>query len=231
MNDDDYVSHIRQAGIVDPESLVHPVTIVGVGGIGSSALVQLRCLGVEEFTLIDPDRIDHHNPPSQWIYAGAEAGRLKVEVAAEYLRRMGCKNVTTLAETYTNQPLAGIVVSGVDNMHGRQAIWANVQRDRGRHVPLLLDGRMGGTELELVCVIPALRRDREIYEELLFPDEEMAPLPCGREAVIYTLTGLGAEITRTMGDFAAGRPFPRRVYHDYEGHIHEVVYTEADPAE
>lgn len=61
------------------------VLIVGVGGLGVPALMELARGGIEELTLIDPDPIELSNLPRQVIYREDEIGVSKVIAASRYL--------------------------------------------------------------------------------------------------------------------------------------------------
>ncbi len=61
------------------------VLIVGVGGLGVPALMELTRSEIEELTLIDPDPIELSNLPRQVIYREDEIGASKVIAASRYL--------------------------------------------------------------------------------------------------------------------------------------------------
>lgn len=62
------------------------IAVLGVGGLGSWAAIALACCGVGEMWLIDGDEIEISNLNRQILFAEADLGRPKVEVAAERLR-------------------------------------------------------------------------------------------------------------------------------------------------
>lgn len=63
------------------------VLIVGVGGLGCPAALQLAATGVGTLTLVDPDKVDASNLARQTLYGEVDCGRYKVEVAREQLLR------------------------------------------------------------------------------------------------------------------------------------------------
>ena len=65
-----------------------PVAIIGVGGLGCHVVQQLAYAGVKNYFLIDPDRVDLSNLNRFVIGAECDIGRLKVDVAADYIRRV-----------------------------------------------------------------------------------------------------------------------------------------------
>lgn len=63
------------------------VVLVGCGGIGSPALQYLAAAGIGRLTLWDDDVVEASNLQRQTIFATADIGRSKAEVAAEWVRQ------------------------------------------------------------------------------------------------------------------------------------------------
>src|SRR5688572_9763698 len=116
------VDYWRQLDLVTPEQLRTPVTIVGAGGIGSPVALALAKMGCREIRLYDPDTIEPHNLPNQ-LYRLRDVGRPKVEALAEILREYTEVTVSAHLERVDGQRLDGIVISAVDSMASREAIW------------------------------------------------------------------------------------------------------------
>ena len=75
------------------------VLVVGAGGLGCPASLALAQAGVGHLTLVDPDRVDVTNLHRQLWHRTSDVGRLKVESAADGLRRaFPTLTVETLAE-------------------------------------------------------------------------------------------------------------------------------------
>jgi molybdopterin/thiamine biosynthesis adenylyltransferase len=64
------------------------VAVLGVGGIGSHALIDLVAIGFEDIRIVDFDRIELSNFNRQILYGEPYVGRVKVEVAAERARAL-----------------------------------------------------------------------------------------------------------------------------------------------
>ena len=63
------------------------IGVVGLGSVGCLVAETLARVGVERIVLVDADRVERHNL-DRLLYAGEnDVGRLKVELAAESLRR------------------------------------------------------------------------------------------------------------------------------------------------
>jgi hypothetical protein len=191
----------RQSNIITPETIVWPFRFIGLGGIGSAAVLPFLKLGVREFTFFDDDLIEALNLPNQLIYREKDIGKAKVEAAAEILRECsGSARIDFRKERLQEgESLSGIVISGVDSMASRKEVWQAVKRNFVE-VPLYLDGRLGGETLELHTVRPCMPEDAEIYEQNLWDDNEIPPDPCGGESIIHpavVLAGLMAnQLTR-----------------------------------
>jgi len=64
------------------------VLIVGVGGLGAAAALELARQGALRIGLVDGDRVEASNLHRQLLHGPADLGRPKVEVAAEKLRKL-----------------------------------------------------------------------------------------------------------------------------------------------
>lgn len=62
------------------------VTVVGLGGTGSSVAVQLARMGVGTLNLIDPDLLDEPNLPRVYGSTFSDVGKSKVEVVKKHLK-------------------------------------------------------------------------------------------------------------------------------------------------
>jgi len=90
------------------------VLIVGAGGLGAPASLYLAAAGVGRIVLVDPDVVDRSNLQRQVLYAEADIGAPKVEVAA---RRLSALNPHVAIEPILARLDAGNareLVRGVD---------------------------------------------------------------------------------------------------------------------
>lgn len=183
---------LRQLDILNPDMIVYPITIIGVGGIGSPLVWILAKMGCKKITLYDPDRVEAHNLPNQF-YRLADVNRLKVEAVRESVLQFAGTEITAIPELFEGQrALEGIVILGVDSMKSRREIWRHLRFNL--KVPLYLDGRMGGEVVQVFTVRPSQLEDIEAYEESLFSDEEASNLPCSAQSIIYSVVVLGGLI-------------------------------------
>lgn len=207
--------HARQFDVVNPNQLQIPVTIIGVGSIGSPTARVLTQLGMRQFRFFDPDRVELPNVGTQFYRVddaakGSERpGKPKVEACRDNLQYF-IPEVEVIVEhcAYQDQKLEGIVISGVDSMEVRKQIWKHVKDNM--EVPLYLEGRTAGEQIELFSVRPCYPDDIDWYTKGLYSDKEAESLPCtfqGAPHAMAVLAGLiGNQLVRwTKGE--ALRPY------------------------
>jgi molybdopterin-synthase adenylyltransferase len=91
------------------------VAVLGVGGLGGWAAWALACIGVGEMWLIDGDRVEVSNLNRQILYAEADIGLLKAEVAAARLRAFNsAARITATARRLESQAEIAEFVDGAD---------------------------------------------------------------------------------------------------------------------
>jgi molybdopterin-synthase adenylyltransferase len=91
------------------------VAVLGVGGLGGWAAWALACCGIGEMWLIDGDRVEVSNLNRQILYAEADIGLLKVEVAAARLRAFNsAMRVTATARRLESQTEIAEFIDGSD---------------------------------------------------------------------------------------------------------------------
>ena len=105
------------------------VVVVGVGGLGTPVATYLAAAGVGALVLVDPDTVDVSNLHRQPLYTEADAGRSKVEVAAE---RLSALNPNVRVEAHAERFGAGnapsfvagadVVVDGTDTFATRYVV-------------------------------------------------------------------------------------------------------------
>lgn len=207
-------SYADQRDIFDPSKFTWPVHVIGLGGIGSALVLPLVKLGLRsELHLWDDDAvIEPHNIPAQLLYRRSDIGKPKAATAAEILEPY-CEPQCTLvphAQKVTQEtPLSGVVIGGVDSMTSRKAIWEAVQFNP--EVPLYIDGRIGGEQIQLFTANPSDIDEITFYQGWLFDDSEGAELPCAARTVIGPPVTLAGMIITQLTRFARGLPTKRFV--------------------
>lgn len=86
------------------------VLIVGLGGLGIPVAQYLNAMGVGSLGLMDPDTITLHNLHRQVLYSEGEVGQLKVEVAAQKLKKQNSQiNITSIPKFLSKENALGII--------------------------------------------------------------------------------------------------------------------------
>ena len=204
-----YVSYADQTDIFDPEEFTWPVHVIGLGGIGSALVLPLVKLGLRSpIHLWDDDQvIEPHNIPAQLVYRPADIGKPKAETITEILTPYAddrCELIPHAEKVSDSTKLEGVVISGVDSMSSREAIWQAVQYNV--EVPLYMDGRIGGEQLQLLTLNPSDFEEVGFYENWLFDDDDASPLPCAARTVIGPPVVLAGMIITQLTRFARGLP-------------------------
>jgi molybdopterin/thiamine biosynthesis adenylyltransferase len=105
------------------------VAVVGVGGVGGPAALDLAAAGVGTLRLIDPDVVSLSNLQRQVQFATADVGRLKVEAAASRLAALNPHvTIEARAETLSSDTArdlladCDVVIDGTDDFDVRRAV-------------------------------------------------------------------------------------------------------------
>lgn len=134
----------------DPSSLKSmPITIIGVGAVGSYIAQFLAKLGIGHITIYDMDVVDDHNITNQ-VYTGLDIGKPKTEAIKEHMVANNDELVVECKGRYTGEEIQGIVFLEVDSMNVRkQFAEANEFNDNLKYV---FDGRIGLDTCQLFSI-------------------------------------------------------------------------------
>lgn len=189
----------------------YPVTVIGVGGIGSPAALALSKMGVEKITVYDTDTIEDHNLPNQ-MYRIGDLKKLKVDATRDICADFAGVTIQTRNERFENQQAHGIVISGVDTMKSREAIWKRMRYNPA--VNLYIDARMGAEVCRICTVKTCDPDDVKWYEKTLFPDEKASEELCTAKSVIYNTFTIAGLIASQVKKFARTQSFAREIIFD-----------------
>ncbi|WP_414827768.1 HesA/MoeB/ThiF family protein [Alteromonas sp. H39] len=122
---------LPQIDLSGQEALLNAsVLVIGVGGLGNAAAMSLATSGVGSLTLADPDIVEMHNLPRQWLFRDDQIGAQKVDAACETLKQRApdCR-ISTVAHTAANDDELkaliqrhDVVLDCTDNAHSRDQI-------------------------------------------------------------------------------------------------------------
>ena len=121
---------LREVGAQGQQKLKSArVLVIGAGGLGSPVLLYLAAAGVGTLGVIDDDRVSIDNLQRQVLHSTPSAGQLKVESAADGIRRI---NPHVHVETFSERMTADnalviisrydIVADGSDNFATRYLV-------------------------------------------------------------------------------------------------------------
>ena len=160
--------------------LNYPVVLIGAGGIGSNLLPTLVKAGPKCLSIWDDDHVEPVNLAQQ-NFNQDEIGMPKCIALAHKAQQINpaISIIVHNKRVAVDDWLDGIVISGVDSMESRKAIFAAVrQSDQWPHqVSLYIDGRLSRKYHEICefyCINPQDPWEVEAYYESLF-DESLAP--------------------------------------------------------
>jgi molybdopterin/thiamine biosynthesis adenylyltransferase len=182
--DEDEIDFLRQLDMLSPRDLDGvEVTVVGAGGIGSFTIPALAKMGVTNLTIYDDDVVEPHNLPNQ-SYRPQDLGHSKVEAIASICGDFTKVRPNAVASKLGSIRPEGIVISGVDSMRSRKAIWKNISWNP--NVRCYIDARMGAEMLQIFTIDPCDEEQVIFYEKSLFDDKNAFVAPCTNRAIIYT---------------------------------------------
>ncbi len=191
------------------------VVVIGAGGIGSPAIQYLAAAGICRLTLVDDDTVDLSNLQRQTIFATADIGGAKADVAAAAARRLNphvavdaCRlrvDGTNVAAVLTG---ADAVLDGCDNFATRLLVADAAYAAR---IPLV-SAAIGQFDGQL-AVFRGWEADKPCYRCFVGDDPERPGATCAEDGVLGPMAGaIGSlaalEVLRAIhpfGDDSAGK--------------------------
>lgn len=209
--------YIRQQDLVDAKIFKRPVTIVGVGGIGSFLTLTLGKMGFNDITVFDDDLVEEHNLPNQFYR--------EVDVVARAYKTDSLKSIvkdfTGINVKSSNRKWLstfnskGILISAVDNMDTREAMF-NYAIEKQKNVPFFIDGRMGRLQAEVYTVKTDKKSDIVTYKKRLWRADQVAPIRCTEKAIIYNVLFIASMICSQLKLALEGKIYKPAIIADLE---------------
>jgi len=170
------IDYQRQSGLITQEQMKDPIILIGAGGIGSPTAQVLCKMGVRSMTVYDDDKVEAHNLPNQ-MYRIKDLSKFKVDALKEICEEFSDTIDFTAKSIRFDHPIRtkSIVISGVDSMDSRIAIWNHVKLNSA--VPLYIDARMAREMIKIYRVNPTDIKSVKMYEESLHSDAEAVEVP------------------------------------------------------
>lgn len=201
----------RQMNFYSPSSN-HKVLIIGAGSTGSYLAFGLARMGVKHMTVVDFDTVENHNLPNQFFsesqLSEKENELFKVFALEASLRQFMPDTMKTMSfkaiaknirecydEVFRDENYTAIFMA-VDDMSVRKWLWADFKA-KGFPTRYYIDPRTGGEFANIFSIDTRNNTNIKVYEQNLWTNEEVAPLPCtGRAVIDVTLCVVGECIGR-----------------------------------
>jgi len=188
---------VRQEGTTPVDAVKNiSAMVVGVGAVGRPVAMMLAGMGVGTVQLVDPDRVEDRNIPTQ-LYGKEDVGEQKVDMTWCAMRDIDDQMEIGLEYGKFRQirKSVDVVFCCVDSMLARDEIWKQMckedtmreKRGLAGHVGrLLIDGRMTA-EVVRVLTMDGGGSAAEVleYGKTLYTDEEAMPEQCTYRMSVY----------------------------------------------
>lgn len=205
--------YLRQSGFIEEGLFVEPISVIGVGSIGSFVALTLCKMGFKDVTVWDFDKVEEHNLPNQF-YRVKDLGKEKVEALREIVGEFEGVRIKKNGRWLEENVPEGIVILAVDNMEIRRGVFEKGRRMKS--IKFLLDGRMAGLQGEVYAVDMADEGEMERYEESLWTDGEASEMPCGQKAIIFNVLWIASLIAGQLRLMLQGKAVKPCVLMDME---------------
>lgn len=203
---------LRQLDLVDGKIFKTPITCIGAGGTGSFIVLTLAKMGFGDITVYDDDTIEEHNISNQF-YRLDQIGQEKVYALAQLVEAFdGVKIVPYASRWDSKRELNGCVITAVDNMETRKAVFNACRRNP--YTPWIIDPRIGGQQVEVYTVNMQNTRSKQAYEKSLWDDRDTSPLPCTAQAIMYTALSAASFVSNQVRLALSGEPYHNCVIFD-----------------
>lgn len=191
--------------------MLTPVTLIGVGGIGSWTALNLSRIG-HELYIMDPDSVDQTNVTGGQMYRNQDIGKSKVGAVESICREFGCINeiTTEVVRFKPGMGVTNIVICGLDNMEARKGAfeaWILLLNNLAAEFNnlsncLFIDGRLTMEMYEVFTIYGnSVEQIKEYQEKHLFTDAEADELDCTTKQSTFAAMGISSIITGTLCNF------------------------------
>jgi hypothetical protein len=192
-------------GIFNPEKHGNKtVTVIGAGSVGSFVTLTLAKMGMKKIKVYDDDVVEKHNMPNQFYPIFAVRDQMK-KVDALGMVIMGFMGmwIDAISKKYTKYSPSHIIISSVDSIEARRAIWKSIKPHlfKKRGTALYIDTRMGGEYMRIFTV--SKKADIAPYEKTLIREGEH--LPCTARTVVYNVVTVAGLVGCIIKAFLTGK--------------------------
>ncbi len=185
------------------QNLLDEVTIIGLGGIGSTVVTLLSIMGFNKIIGWDNDKLEEHNLSST-TYPQMMLNSPKVEAAAQQAKHYSGDQ--TYFECYNEEwneskVLGSKVITCLDSMDTRLEVyetWKNLAKKE-----FLIDLRMDA----LSCEIVTTTNEYDEYDKYWIPDSLIEQAPCTMKHTIFASSIVGGLGINQVFNCVANKPY------------------------
>ena len=198
----------RQKDILDKDRCSIPISIIGVGGIGSPVCLCLAKMGFDNITVYDFDTVESHNIPNQF-HIPNNIGKLKVDSMKELTNQLtGCRIIPINNRiTQDSNQLKGIVICAIDNMPERKIIL-----EKSEYAQLFIDARMSAEKYSITTIQPRLSKHIDFFNEGFYTKGDQEP--CTAKSIMYCPMAIAGDIGSIVKRFIMNQKYPNFIYRD-----------------
>lgn len=213
----------NQSGIIAPEKLTDiGFTVIGAGAIGSFFTMTLAKMGATTIRVIDNDLVEEHNIANQ-IYPTNTIGHSKVSALKDMVKNLSGVDIETTKDNWTPKTVlstGNVVVSALDNMDTRKALWDSVKGSARYFV----DGRMGALAMRVYVVDLQNKDQMSFYEKSLYSSAQAIQERCTFKSIIFTVQLVSGLMLNLLKKALNGEKRPTEIVYDCVNDIQVATY-------
>jgi hypothetical protein len=197
---------MAQAPWLSTEGFDSRTILVGLGGIGSWAMLALSKMGIQ-VTGYDFDKVEAHNIGGQ-VYGPSQDGMSKSTAIMNVCSMLSddylTKSYNSRIVGFTSSMHGKVVALAVDNMDARKQLFDSWKLST---IPYFVDVRMS-SEVIQGYVVERTPDSIARYEQSLFNDEDVEDEDCTFKATTYCGMMAGAMLASAVANIMFDRPLP-----------------------
>jgi molybdopterin/thiamine biosynthesis adenylyltransferase len=206
----------RQMDLIPVDTLGMPINIIGCGAIGSFACLALVKMGLNNINVWDMDDVSVENMSNQF-FRFSDIGKNKAVALHSLVKDFTGVDITAHPAAFlSNHVLQGIVISAVDDMDVRRAIFEHI-KDSSFRVKNIIDPRMAAEFYTQYTVNPFDEKDDSMYNKVLHSNEDSVQQACTSKSTIYTAQLASGLIAKTVKNIITKQDYIRILDWDLKG--------------
>ena len=211
---------LRNKDLID-QRLLSEITVIGLGGIGSTVVTLLSIMGWKKIIGWDADTLEDHNLSSTTYptsYSGSPKSLAALHMVNDYSGGE-TKFVNNEEKWSSDKGLDNKVITCLDNMdtrleayeEWREIIYGSNAHDMVCQNAFFIDLRMSALSLEMITITCRtggfLAKTGEIYEKHWVPDSQIEPAPCTMKHTIFASSIIGGLGVNQVFNCVANKPY------------------------